>query len=542
MAHRQRNPMIRSPADPDAYRVKVGRYGDRHYHDPLPADTIWPQWEDTVPAVTTIKKASPKDWSWTSLERAANYTHTRGNELAGLNPTEIHTRFLEINKAGLNRAANRGSAIHQMIEDIAFGRPQMFLDDTAKLYEPAAAAFIEDHRPEWIASEFVCISRLHRYGGTADAILQIGGATYLVDWKTRGPGKHGAYPEEAWQIAAYAHADYLITEDNGIAVRRPIPKVDGGLIVSICPDGYRLYPVDFQPAFESFLALREWFDAKQIDGIGKPITLTKGTKCSGLSSPGHDSSQTDTETTSSTSSTPASQTSTNDSTPSPNNSKHVELATRINHIRDIDGGIAQLRTRWPTDTPTPKRLDEATIEQLPAIERAIEQVEAHYRMPWIVPPAALVRQDDTTQQAPGVVPAPIIDEGPNDPQRATALIGQLRTLPTEQQLQASIWAQEANTAGAPISLTRLPSQRRCAIVAAVIEWAYSGDACMREALTLILGADAVQPHPTGALIGALRTSEALRLSALCPQTETAIFATFPGTLQTNPAPTEGTQQ
>ena len=34
--------MIRSPADPDAFRVKVGRYGDRHYHDPLPDDTEAP--------------------------------------------------------------------------------------------------------------------------------------------------------------------------------------------------------------------------------------------------------------------------------------------------------------------------------------------------------------------------------------------------------------------------------------------------------------------------------------------------------------------
>jgi hypothetical protein len=29
---------LHGPADADAFRVKVGRYYDRHYFDPLPAD------------------------------------------------------------------------------------------------------------------------------------------------------------------------------------------------------------------------------------------------------------------------------------------------------------------------------------------------------------------------------------------------------------------------------------------------------------------------------------------------------------------------
>ena len=50
---------LRGPAHPDTYRVQVGRYGDRYYHDPLPADGTWDATDDQWPSVSIVKNAWP---------------------------------------------------------------------------------------------------------------------------------------------------------------------------------------------------------------------------------------------------------------------------------------------------------------------------------------------------------------------------------------------------------------------------------------------------------------------------------------------------
>jgi hypothetical protein len=235
---------LHGPAHPDAFRVKVGRFGDRWYHDPLPACANWPATDEQWPSVTTIKKAKSKDWSHVSLGRAAAYLATRADELKGLNVDEIHARLLEVNKSGLNRAADRGSSIHHVIEAAAAGQEIMgALVPDAEPYLPAVRAMLDELRPDFLFSEVVSINRTVGYGGTFDAVIRIGDAAYLVDWKTRKPGKHGAYAEEGAQLAAYACADYWIVQQGDQAVRIPPAPLDGLLVVSITPEGHRCYPV-----------------------------------------------------------------------------------------------------------------------------------------------------------------------------------------------------------------------------------------------------------------------------------------------------------
>ena len=59
------------PADADHFRVQVGRFGVRHYVDPLPGCDIAPAWDGDVPAISTVKKASGSDWSFVALQRVA---------------------------------------------------------------------------------------------------------------------------------------------------------------------------------------------------------------------------------------------------------------------------------------------------------------------------------------------------------------------------------------------------------------------------------------------------------------------------------------
>jgi hypothetical protein len=269
---------LHGPAHPDTFRVKVGRYGDRHYYDPLPACDIAPACEDVWPSVTTIKRAAGKDWSWTSLERAADYLARRAKELDGLNAAEIHTRLLEVNKAGLNRAGNRGSSIHQLIEARAAGKT-LLADEMvaeAKAYIPAVDAFLDDCQPEWLLSEVVIMNRAVGYGGTGDAGIVIDGQRYFVDWKTRrSADKHNAYDEECWQVAAYMRGEYMIVDRDGQATRERVPEFDGGLIVSLAPEGYRLYPIYVDQAWETFQELAAFARGKGRTFRGKPMSVPK---------------------------------------------------------------------------------------------------------------------------------------------------------------------------------------------------------------------------------------------------------------------------
>lgn len=242
--------VLRGPADAAHYRVQVGRYGDRWYHDPLPADDDWPATEATFPSISIVKKASGSDWSFVAMKRCAETDPERLAQIATLPSVgERYDAFQSINKRGLEAAASRGTGVHLYCEALLNGTSTELIPSGAWTeYRAAVDAFFDHYQPELVAAEYVVINRgLHNvgYGGTPDAIVRIQGELWALDWKSRGPeSSHGAYPEEADQVAAGLFADYMIVEGLDGPERRPIPEVAGGLIISIKPDGCRPYPID----------------------------------------------------------------------------------------------------------------------------------------------------------------------------------------------------------------------------------------------------------------------------------------------------------
>lgn len=485
---------LRGPAAPDEFRVQVGRYGDRWYHDPLPADDTWPLCSDTWPSVTTIKKASDRDWSWVSLERAASYLADRRGELDGMNAAEIHARLLEVNKAGLGRAASRGSDIHRIVEDLAAGQQMMTaLVPEAEPYIPAVQAFINEMRPEWLLSEVVAISRTHGYAGTLDGVIAIGGNAYLVDYKTRKAGKHGAHLEEGWQLAAYARADYIIVNDGGMAVRKPMPHLDGALIISIEPGGYRTYPVDLDEAWEGFRTLRRLWADKQRSVIGKPVRLEP---------------------------LPTPQPAATD--------RRQRTVKRIERLRDEHPELLKtLAARWPSGVPTIKQSDAHTDEQLDAIDGVLTRIEADGGVPFAsidsVPEAAPVAAVELPAAVAAAVEAERLPAPPDE--GADVAVDDIRTAMRAIGKEREQWiariSKAAKEAGAGISLLRphgRPSMRRWAIADALIRWSAiaPADDQFRNALALAVAADwPQQPAFTvGQIVGALSTPEATALANL----------------------------
>lgn len=284
--------MILGPADADHYRVKVGRYSERWYTDPLPGCSIAPpiQPDAAWPSISTVKKASGNDWSFVAMKRIANAEQAELERLPKLDPAQRYDTYKSINAHGLNVAAGRGTILHWWGEDMLHGREPREVDqfvlaahrlpkeslERAERYLPAFRQFFDTYQPELIATEYVTVHRTLNgvgYGGTPDGLWKIDGEVYAYDFKSRTEdGDHAAYPEEGAQIAAGVEAEYMIVEDVNGPARQRVPHVAAGMIVSLKPEGVRIYPVDTAKAFAHWEAMHAWWVARRAEreAIGRP--------------------------------------------------------------------------------------------------------------------------------------------------------------------------------------------------------------------------------------------------------------------------------
>jgi hypothetical protein len=271
--------VLQGPADADAFRVKVGRYRERFYCDPLPACDLADATDESWPSVSKIKGAKPFEGAnYVAMKRIANgIVDGSFTAQAADGFDALYERFKSADKLGLMAAGNRGTHVHKMAEQMLYGLP-VTEDGPGAEYRGALEDFFAAYQPELVAAEVVCIKR-KRYGGTADAIVKLNdGGTYLIDWKSRdAKGDHNAYPEEGAQLAAYLMADYIIVQDGETAKRAPFPDVDGILILSIKPDGVKVYPVDRGQAVSYWAELHRWYMIRQTENllVGKPWPIKR---------------------------------------------------------------------------------------------------------------------------------------------------------------------------------------------------------------------------------------------------------------------------
>lgn len=282
--------LIHGPEHADRFRAN-DRWGRRWYVDPLPADDTWQATDEQQPAISTLKKAWSKEFKkklpsgqTVKLDayRAAIYAVDNLAYIRDIAKDDREAAIATVAASAdhaLNRAARRGTHVHQAAEWRANNMPvdpAMFSED-ARPYLPVIDQFVADLRPVFLYSEVVGIRR-GWWGCTIDTVLSIDGVTYVADWKTRAAdSQHGAYEEEACQIGANARCDYYIVRRNGDAVRIPVPHIDRGLIISLRPDGYELYPIELEPAAAGAENLRYCW-ATKADGqkmargaIGRPL-------------------------------------------------------------------------------------------------------------------------------------------------------------------------------------------------------------------------------------------------------------------------------
>ena len=149
-----------------------------------------------------------------------------------------------------------------------------------------------------------------------------------------------------------------------------------------------------------------------------------------------------------------------------------DLINRVAAIRDA-GHVAHLAAIWPADTPTFKQSSTQTNSQLLAIRSAVEQIERQFELPFIDAPKPVEQKKPAKKKTVAKV---TVDEGDAvDSATVAALRKHIKSLPEGQQKLIAAWAKEASQAGSSISLSANPSARRFEIARLMITLAAIDD-------------------------------------------------------------------
>ena len=187
------------------------------------------------------------------------------NRLIELNPDDALTIIKGARFKSSNKAANLGTRLHDIADKHINGEKLPTISKDLEGYVKAYLRFLDEYKPVPLLTEKKVFSLTHDYAGTFDAIVEIDGENYLIDYKT---GK-GVYPEVALQLAAYRYAEFYMDEDGNDL---DLPRIDKCAVVHLRPRSYGFIPVRAdEEVFKYFRAVRKVFDfSNEGDGlIGK---------------------------------------------------------------------------------------------------------------------------------------------------------------------------------------------------------------------------------------------------------------------------------
>ena len=166
-------------------------------------------------------------------------------------------------RKGERTAAELGTAVHSACESYALNGTRPEVDDEVLPFVLQFEKWCQKFQPKYEAAEMQVYSDTYGYAGTCDAVLEIDGAKFIVDYKTSrksvdSQGKETKpYPEVGLQLSAYRYADfaatwkarriekfsrrYYLCSDDERVLGVPIPTVDTGLAIHITPEHCNAY-------------------------------------------------------------------------------------------------------------------------------------------------------------------------------------------------------------------------------------------------------------------------------------------------------------
>lgn len=232
----------------------------RHYRNPKSGKL--------VPSVTNVlsvldKPALPR---WASLETAKAAAALKAS-LPSMDDDDIISNLKGAPWRKADRAADRGTTIHEWLEKAMLGETVPDLEGEALDYEQAAHGWLDAFRPEPVVLE--CTMFAPSYAGTADGIVTINDQVWLIDFKT----SKGLYESAALQLAALYACPIVANEDSWVDA----PHIDRVAAIRIGTDGQfeMKEVVDLDKHRKAFLAcVKLWDWKKTTDPFGETIEVT----------------------------------------------------------------------------------------------------------------------------------------------------------------------------------------------------------------------------------------------------------------------------
>lgn len=197
-----------------------------------------------VPGVTSLIKGglpAPALIYW-AARTVAEYVADNDAEvetLRGMGRNSMVAALKEVPWTKRDTAAVRGTDVHTFAEKLVHGE-EVEVPEHLTGYVESCVAFLDQWKVEPLVVECSVAHRAHWWAGRPDLIGRLpDGRTVLFDWKTTASG---IYPETAFQLAAYSHAEFWVSDDNPDA-EQPLPDIDACAAVHLRPDGFDVIPV-----------------------------------------------------------------------------------------------------------------------------------------------------------------------------------------------------------------------------------------------------------------------------------------------------------
>ena len=225
------------------------------------------------PGVTSVLGMLPKEFLryWAAKMVAQEAVEDLGTvvQMTLRDPSAAVDHLRKSPDRNTRKAADTGTAAHDLFERMARGQTVGRVHPDLEPFVRHFDEFLRVAKPEMLFMEETVWSDTHQYAGSFDGFGKIDGSPLWLDWKTTRSGVH---EEVGLQLAAYRYADHIIREDGG---RIPMPKADGGAVLHVRPEGWKLVPVKAdEQSMELFLHLREVFRYEKEwkrDVIGRPV-------------------------------------------------------------------------------------------------------------------------------------------------------------------------------------------------------------------------------------------------------------------------------
>ena len=191
-----------------------------------------------IPSVTTILGVLDKPglpyWSAGLVARDAIENHGYWGQRIhnGEDPEQVIRDLKRSPWKERDKAARRGTRIHQVLEAAAHGDPTDCPRDLLPMAQQAVD-LLDREDVRTLETEARGYNRELWYAGTIDLIATVRGETWLLDWKS----SRSVHETHVMQIAAYAHMDTILTIDGE---KKPMPHIDRLGIIHISDDSASL--------------------------------------------------------------------------------------------------------------------------------------------------------------------------------------------------------------------------------------------------------------------------------------------------------------